>query len=60
MKTIKVYPSPKLSPLEYVPGVGEDGAEIPEKEAEAMLEAGLVVKTKPKSPDATAKSEDKS
>lgn len=57
MKTLKVYPSPKLPALVYVPGVGVDGAELPEQEAEALLEAGLVVKTKPK-PDAPAKPEE--
>lgn len=46
-KTMKIYPSLKLHPLEYVPGLGEDGAEFPIKEAEALLEAGLAVKTKP-------------
>ena len=52
--SIKVYPSPKLAETEYVPGVGADGAELSEEEAEALLQAGLVVKTKPKSPDAPA------
>lgn len=51
---IKVYPSPKLSPTEYVPGVGVDGAELDAKEAEALLEAGLVVKNKPKSDEPAA------
>lgn len=46
-KTMKVYPSLKMHPLEYVPGLGEDGAELPIKEAEALIEAGLAVKSKP-------------
>jgi hypothetical protein len=58
-KTMRVYPSPKLSPLESVPGVGEDGADLPIDEAEAMLASGIVVKSKPKAPDSPAESEDK-
>ena len=54
-KTIKVFPSSKLSETEYVPGVGPDGAEVPADKAEAMLEAGIAVKSKPKEPDAPAK-----
>jgi hypothetical protein len=50
----RVYPSLKLSPLEYVAGVGVDGADLPTDEAEALLAAGLVVKSKPKAPDAPA------
>lgn len=44
MKTIMVYPSPKLSPTEYVKGVGAAGAELPEAHAQALLDAGLVIK----------------
>jgi hypothetical protein len=58
-KTTRVYPSPKLPPTEYVAGVGADGADLPTEEAEALLAAGLVVKSKPKAPDAPAESEDK-
>ncbi len=58
-KTTRVYPSLKLSETEYVAGVGEDGADLPTEEAEALLKQGLVVKNKPKAPDAPAeKSED--
>ena len=58
-KTMHVYPSAKLSPLESLPGIGENGAELPTEEAEALLATGLVVKNKPKAPDAPAdKSED--
>lgn len=44
---MKVYPSPKLHPTEYLPGVGKDGADLPEEKAQALLDAGLVVKNKP-------------
>lgn len=45
-ETIKVYPHPSLAERrEYVPGVGNDGTELPKKEAEALLDAGLVTKT---------------
>lgn len=47
-KTIRVRPSPSLLPTEYVPGVGADGTDLPAKQAEALLEAGLVVRVKPK------------
>ena len=50
-KTITVFPSSKLGPNEYVKGVGKDGAELPEKQAEALLAAGLVQKTKPQAED---------
>lgn len=56
-KTMRVYPSSKLSETEYVPGVGSDGADLPIEEAEALLAAGLVVKTKPKAPEPPAESE---
>ncbi len=56
-KTIRVYPSPKLPEGHYLPGIGEAGADLPEKEAEAMLAAGLVVKTKPKEPAVPADKE---
>jgi hypothetical protein len=49
-KTVHVKPNPKLNPTEYVPGVGAAGADLPEAEAEALLEAGLVVKSKPDAP----------
>lgn len=56
---MKVYPSPKLPPGNYIPGVGPDGADLPDEEAQALLDAGLVVKNKPKSdePAAPAKKE---
>ncbi len=58
-KTTRVYPSPKLSPTEYVAGVGADGADLPTEEAEALLKQGLVVKNKPPATPAD-KPEDKS
>ncbi len=58
-KTIRVYPSPKLGPLEYLPGIGAAGWDMPEKEAEDLIARGLVVKTKPKAPaDPADKSEE--
>lgn len=60
MKTMKVYPNPKLPEHTYLKGVGADGAELPEELAQAMVDAGLAVKTKPKPPEPPAeKSEDK-
>ncbi len=61
-KTIHVYPSPKLPEGNYLPGIGEAGADLPTEEAEALLAAGLVVKTKPRksgdvSPGATGDDE---
>lgn len=59
-KTMRVYPSSKLSETEYVPGVGVDGADLPVTEAEAMLASGLVVKSKPRTeaPESPAEPED--
>jgi hypothetical protein len=54
-----IYPSPKLADTEYLPGIGADGADLPEEEAQALLDAGLAVKTKPKAPAQPAESEDK-
>jgi hypothetical protein len=54
----RVYPSPKLPPTEYVPGVGADGADLPNDEAEALLASGVVVKTKPKAPADPAETEE--
>ena len=56
--TIRVYPSAKLAPTEYVPGVGAEGADLPADEAEALHAAGLVVKTKPKPPAEPAETEE--
>lgn len=58
-KKVTVFTSSKLSPTEYVPGVSPDGTELPEEEAERLLEAGLVVRNKPKQSEPPAeKSED--
>lgn len=46
---MKVYPNPKLPADQYVPGLGSEGAEFPDKEAEDLIERGLAVKNKPKS-----------
>lgn len=56
-KTLKVFPSPKLSPTEYVKGVGAEGAELPVEQAEALLAAGLVVKNKSKANEPAAPAE---
>jgi hypothetical protein len=53
-KMIQLFPSPKLSPTEYVPGLGAAGAEFPEEKAEALLAAGLAVKSKPNKPGTPA------
>lgn len=57
-KTVKVFPSSKLADGEYVKGVGADGADLPADQAEALLEAGLVVKNKPKAPEPPAEPEE--
>ena len=44
-KTVRVYPSPDLPPGEYLPGIGADGAELPEDEAKDLMDRGLAVKT---------------
>lgn len=56
--TTRVYPSAKLGDNEYVPGVGPDGADLPTDEAEVLLEAGLVVKSKPRAPAEPAQPEE--
>ena len=52
---MKIYPSPKLPLNEYLPGIGADGAEVPDEEAEDLIARGLAVKTKPSKPAAPAK-----
>lgn len=47
-KSIYIKPLPG-HPLEYVPGLGESGASLPEAEAQALIDAGLAAKSKPKS-----------
>jgi hypothetical protein len=47
MKMVKVYPATSLSERrEYLPGIGVDGAELPEDEANDLIERGLATKTK--------------
>lgn len=58
-ETVRVYPSPSLSPVEYVPGVGADGADIPRERAEALLASGAVTTTRPKPADAAAAAPEK-
>jgi hypothetical protein len=55
---MKIYPSPKLHPTEYIPGLGEAGAEFPTEQAEDMIARGLAVKSKPKPAAPAEKSED--
>lgn len=56
----RVYPHPDLAAKnEYLPGIGADGAELPKKEAQDLIDRGLAVAEPPKPPDAPAeKSED--
>lgn len=60
-KLVTVYPHPDLAArLEYLPGVGVDGAELPADEAEDLVARGLAVTTKPKAkPAADAAAEPK-
>jgi hypothetical protein len=44
--TVRVKPSPKLGPTEYVPGIPAAGIDLPLEEAAPMLEAGIVVKVR--------------
>lgn len=50
MKTVRVYPSPKLNKEagEYLPGIGVDGADLPEAEAQDLVDRGLATTRKPK------------
>lgn len=41
-----VVPNPKLADGEYVKGIGSAGAELPDREADALIKAGLVVEKK--------------
>ena len=46
-KLVKVFPHPSLAERhEYLPGIGNDGAELPAKQAQDLLDRGLVTKTK--------------
>ncbi len=42
-EVVTVIPSPNLSALEYVPGIGAAGKALPIEEAQPLLDAGLVV-----------------
>lgn len=49
MKKVRVYPHPRLAETnEYVPGVGVDGGEVSEAEAEQLSDQKLIVRSKPK------------
>lgn len=41
---MKVVPSPDLPENQYLPGIGKDGADLPDKEAQALIDSGLAVK----------------
>lgn len=43
----RVFPSPALPPLSYLPGIGANGALLPIERARALEAAGLVVIEKP-------------
>lgn len=48
-ETVRVYPHPKLAETNsYLPGIGEDGAEVEKETAQQMHDAGLVLFKKPK------------
>jgi hypothetical protein len=49
-ETVRVKPSRKLSPLEYVPGVPAEGIDMPLAEAAPLLEAGVVTRVAPLKP----------
>jgi hypothetical protein len=46
--TIRVKPSPKLGPTEYVPGIPAAGIDLSPEEAAPLLEAGVVVRVRPR------------
>jgi hypothetical protein len=46
--TTYVYPSTSLAAGEYLPGVGEDGGEVPTELAREWLDSGLARLTKPR------------
>lgn len=55
-KMVRVYPHPRLAEHnEWLPGIGIDGAEVPEKQAQQMLEGEYVVLEKPAKPKAAPK-----
>jgi hypothetical protein len=58
-KTTRVYPSASLNTEggEYLPGVGIDGADLPEDEARELIERGLARRTRPAVEDITPQPE---
>jgi hypothetical protein len=56
-KTVRVIPAPDLPPNDFIPGIGPEGAELPESEARPLIDAGLVV-VKPDAKPAPAKEND--
>lgn len=47
---MRVRPSPDLPPTEYLPGIGEDGADLPADVARDLIDRGLAVTTEPDEP----------
>lgn len=47
---LRVYPSPDLPPTDYLPGIGAAGADLPEAEAQDLIDRGLAVTTPPAPP----------
>lgn len=48
--TVRVWPSPKLGPTEYVPGIPADGIDLSPEDAAPLLESGVVVRSRPARP----------
>ena len=46
-ETLRVYPHPDLPAGDYIPGIGEDGAELPIAEAQALIDGGWAVTDAP-------------
>jgi hypothetical protein len=43
-KKVRVYPHPRLAETnEWLPGIGADGADVPQAEAEQLVEGGFAV-----------------
>jgi hypothetical protein len=45
---VRVYPDPALPPGTFLPGVGEDGADVHPDRAAEWIEAGLATTTRPR------------
>jgi len=47
-ETVRVKPSRKLGPTEYVPGIPAAGIDLPLAEAQPLLDSGVVVIVRPR------------